>query len=436
MSGYGGYVGWLYFWWTFFLLVGCLGLHHAFTLVYFIAGRRQWPRGWLALEIVYGLINPILYLLVLQPVLFRSWTPSWLPWLSWGGLMAFWSARLRLIELPRRWVRRGLMFILVLVVSVSVRDAAALLTGAETVPPKMTEGPGAAPWLTVLLCFPLYVLPLLILWRGLRANETDEAWLDTRPPSRALRRFVVVLGALLVFSTVPRRTRGGIREELMRHRDLIVRISAERRLDARLLAALVEVTQREYQSPFRAALEIAATDAWLFDSKQGMVVGEAVDPSLGLTQVKANTLLTAYALVFLSRPGAPIYLTKDYRSVRFLSAQELARIPQPALQHVPLPTKEPLPDKDEVVAAVKTPEGNLAAAAFILDVYATQWELTDPRWSIRDKPEILATLFQLGFAHSWPKADPKSNGFGTRVAEAMQDPWMTQHFGPPGEKSP
>lgn len=430
MAGFDGSVGTLYVCWAMFTLVGCLGPHLLLAVAYVLFTRRPNPPSTLVLEVIYGLVNPLLYLLVIQPVLFRQWTPSWLVGLSWIALATFWLVRLGLIQLPAAWVRRLLLGIFALLVSVAIRDAAAFFTDSPLGPPKWNEEPSH--WWSAVLCVPLYALPALMLWPGLRSDSPDFVWMTGRP-SRTLRFSVLALGAMLVLSTLPRRSLDSVRAELLEHRETIMRTSQERHLDPRLLAALAEVTQREYQTPFRSALETTATDAWLFDSKSNMLIGDAIDPSLGLTQVKANTLLTAYAIVELSHPGTPTYLSKHYRSVRFLSAQELVRIPRPSLQHVRLPTREPLPNKDEVVAAVKMAEGNLAAAAFILDVYATQWELADPRWSIRDKPEILATLFQIGFAHSWPKADPRSNEFGTRVAAAMEDPWMEEHFGARGQ---
>ena len=53
-----------------------------------------------------------------------------------------------------------------------------------------------------------------------------------------------------------------------------------------------------------------------------------------------------------------------------------------------------------------------------------------PYWSIRQRPEILATLYQLGFEKSEPKPNPRPNRFGERVLEVYESPWMREHFGP------
>ena len=57
-------------------------------------------------------------------------------------------------------------------------------------------------------------------------------------------------------------------------------------------------------------------------------------------------------------------------------------------------------------------------AAAILDLHARAWETANPRWSIRHRPDILATLYTLGFDRNRPKPDPQSNAFGRSVAEA------------------
>lgn len=87
-----------------------------------------------------------------------------------------------------------------------------------------------------------------------------------------------------------------------------------------------------------------------------------------------------------------------------------------------------MPGKREVVEALKSSDGNLAAAAFLLDLVASQWEAANPDWSIRRRPDIMATPFQLGFERSVPKADPIANDFGARVQRAFTEPWMVATF--------
>jgi hypothetical protein len=69
-------------------------------------------------------------------------------------------------------------------------------------------------------------------------------------------------------------------------------------------------------------------------------------------------------------------------------------------------------------------ESNLETCALILALYQMQWEATNPEWSIRARPDILATLYQIGFARSRPHGAPHSNAFGNRVRQVYEQPWL------------
>lgn len=77
----------------------------------------------------------------------------------------------------------------------------------------------------------------------------------------------------------------------------------------------------------------------------------------------------------------------------------------------------------------KPPESNLATCALILALYQNQWEATNRDWSLRQRPDILATLYQIGFARSRPHGAPRSNAFGSRVRQVYEQPWLGELFG-------
>lgn len=418
----------LYLGWALFLFLGCLGPHLLVTGLYLRGwGRASTSRWMLLAEVIYGLVNPVVYLLVFQPALFRRWTPDWLPWVCWLVLAAYWGTRLfGARRVSAAWVERLLQASVVLLVSLWVRDAAAVAFAIATPSTVLATDLGPAP--VALLCVPLYALPLFAALRQLAAAGDAPDFFFTRLP-RWVPRVAIVVFALAIFATLPRHSEADVRATLLTHREAILSVSRERQLDPRLLAALIEVTQRDLNRPFLSALEESVAALWLFDSKSGLLLAEALDPSLGLAQVKAHTVLTGCALQALSGPAAPKWLGKDYRSVRALSAGVLERIPSPALSHVAPFPGEGLPRKEALVEALLSPEGNLAATGFLLDLLAAQWEGANPAWSIRDRPEILATLFQIGFEHSLPHADPQPNAFGRQVAQAVNEPWIEEHFG-------
>ncbi|MCE5229172.1 hypothetical protein LLG95_06200 [bacterium] len=64
--------------------------------------------------------------------------------------------------------------------------------------------------------------------------------------------------------------------------------------------------------------------------------------------------------------------------------------------------------------------GNLEIATMIIVDFRHQWRRAE--FPIDHRPEILATLFNIGRDHSHPKADPKPNDFGLRVKKFMESP--------------
>ena len=81
-------------------------------------------------------------------------------------------------------------------------------------------------------------------------------------------------------------------------------------------------------------------------------------------------------------------------------------------------------ERHNVAQALLDAGSNLATCALILALYQNQWEMTNPDWSLRGRPEVLATLYQIGFARSKPHGAPRSNAFGTRVREVYDQPWL------------
>jgi hypothetical protein len=80
------------------------------------------------------------------------------------------------------------------------------------------------------------------------------------------------------------------------------------------------------------------------------------------------------------------------------------------------------------VATLLDDRDNLRSCALILALYQIQWQ-TDPRGStIQHRPDILATLFQIGFERSHPKASPQSNAFGRLVQQAHDRAWVQEAF--------
>lgn len=424
-SGFLGY--------ALFLASGCLGLHLLAGLVH-ARYRRRRPGVSFLIELVYGLLHPVLYLVVLEPALFHRVTDSRIQAVSWTLLWAYWAFRLGGDALPlsegtlRRiggWLVAacGLW-----VAAVGIRDA----TVGSALPTENNFGPVVQ----LLLCAPLYLVPVWIAFAQWRDTRSPAGWsagdllVCTERWARVIGASGLVAGVALVCLASVRPSEAVLREEVLQHRTSILAAGEAHRIDPRLIAALAYVTQRDTTTPFRARLEAVAAGAWLMDSKSHFGLAAGLNPSLGLTQIQPVTLITARVIRRKSDDPNGFY-NKQEREVP-AAGDAWQRLPSPALRSVPFDRWIQDSQKATVVQALLTPEKNIEACAFLLDLYATQWEAANPAWSIRDRPEILATLFQIGFQHSHPKADPRPNAFGAVVADAMREPWLQTRFGPSG----
>lgn len=426
--------GWLlgigYVLYAFALSVGCVGPHLAWLLVYAFLVVRRGPHSRvfrLVTELTYCLVNPLAYLLVFQPGLFAEASPRWLVTLEWALLCSYWLLRtLGAPWRPSRVVLHGVLLVCVAVLcAIPVRDAAIFLTlGSD-----LNTGD-----LTCLFVAPLYVLPLIVTFVGLRQSRDERAWsCEPLTVGAGLGRRglagVLIASVMVIVVTGWRPSPETTRARLVANQGAIIRAAERHRLDPRLLASIVYVTHREHTTPFREELETAFASAWLVDSSSHTMLSERINPSLGLAQVKPVTVQTALTILARSRGGRWLP-SKEYRDVTD-QGDAWERIPAPGLISGVGPAPEGAPSRAQLVSALLDPEQNVELAALILDVLAAQWELAQPALRIRERPDILATLYQLGFERSKPKPDPKANDFGRDVAAECDSSWMQEHFGTP-----
>jgi hypothetical protein len=429
----GGLLGSGFLAYSVLLCGGCLGLHVLAGILH-ASSRRRYPGVSFAVELVYGLVHPILYLLILEPAFFRHVTDPRIQAVSWTLLFLYWAFRLGGAALPLsdgslrrigRWICAlcGLW-----VATLGIRDGVAgSLTPTEN---------NFGPVVQVLLCSPLYLVPLWIAFSHWRAARSSSGWSSSKLlvfPGQTVRRWVacgVVVAIGFVSLASVHLPAAIVREDVLRNGDAILAAGQKHRIDPRLIAALYFITQRDTTTPFRARLEQTAAGAWLVDLKSHFGLAAALDPSLGATQIKPVTLITA-RVIRRKSDDPDGYYNKQEREVPE-AGDAWTRLPSPSLKSVPFDPWIQQREKAGLVKALLPPARNIEACAFLLDLYATQWEAANPAWSIRDRPEILATLFQIGFQHSYPKPDPRPNDFGQAVAEAMHEPWIQSRFGPSG----
>ena len=102
-------------------------------------------------------------------------------------------------------------------------------------------------------------------------------------------------------------------------------------------------------------------------------------------------------------------------------------LPSERIAALRTPWDEPR-EKADVVAALLDDRNNLRTCALILAVYQIQWETDGHGTNLRHRPDILGTLFQIGFERSHPKPSPQSNAFGRQIQQVHDSPWMQEAF--------
>ncbi|MCI0387167.1 MAG: hypothetical protein MOB07_00120 [Acidobacteria bacterium] len=431
-----------------------------------VRGRQPWPnmptflRRWgrLAVEIVFGLLNPVLYLAILTTALplNRPGTEWWLAPLTtsaWILVTAFWTLRIcgAAFDPRSRAVRAGvrtlLLASLACLLVYTIKDASLL------VEMEWSRTPLSTFLLNVLRLCPLYLIPAVLLWDYLRATSTL-LWQSGEAtgrrhglfllPNRASRVVVasVVGVALVTFAlTAHRRSEASVRKLVSDHRAFIHAAATRYDVDPRLIAAIIYVTHRDQLSPFRDALERLIISAWAMKMQrrdpgrerweeigtdENPMLNRALDISVGLAQIKPRTAQTASVLATGRTPdNMPRPAFYEYRDVEPVGDGWTL----PATAQTFLTAPIPVPAERHVVAgALLDAESNLETCALILALYQNQWEATNRDWSIRERPDILATLYQIGFARSKPHGAPRSNAFGSRVRQAYEQPWLGELF--------
>jgi len=428
-------------------------------------GRQSWPRvpaflrrwGRLAVEIVFGLLNPVLYLTILNAALplrphSMAGTEWWLAPLTtsaWILLTAFWTLRLcgAAFDPRSRAVRAGVRALLVAslacVLIYAVKDAWLLIES------EWSKAPLSTFLLNVLRLCPLYLIPAVLLWDYLRATATSASraeqaidqphgfFLIANRASRVAVASVVGIALVTFALAAHRRSDASVRKLVSDHRARIQAAAARYDVDPRLIASVVYVTHRDQLSPFRDALERLVISAWAMNlqrrgpgrerweeigTDENPMLNLALDISVGLAQIKPRTALTASVLATGRTPDnlpRPAYY--EYRNVEPVGDGWTPPVTAQTAMTSPIPVPA---ERRAVARMLLDAEANLETCALILALYQKQWEGTNRDWSIRERPDILATLYQIGFARSKPHGAPRSNAFGSRVRQVYEQPWL------------
>lgn len=397
-------------------------------------GRRQpgddrpWgPHDALPLQIVYGFINPLLYLLIFG----QTWRG--LSVVAWMLFIAIWGARMlipRELDSSRR-IRTSLTRLSILglacLTAFAVKDV--LYIWKPTFWDDAVQDRAADVWALIAFA-PLYVIPALMLntyrLRFMRQHPSSTEFLlvdrwTVRRTATALAAAVVIIIGLSLYN----RPENSARDRVLQLGPAIDQAAARYQVDPQLLAAIVYVSAREV-GPFRDQLERFASAVFLEDAASQLRLNRFSNLSIGAAQITPVTALTALKLCTAS--GQPWSL--NLKHLRDTPALDTAWPTKSAMSAACLPPMDPVPTtKPAVVAALRRDDTNVAFAALILALYQWQWRDANAAWDISTRPDILATLYQIGFLRSRPHSAPRSSDFGARVAQACKAPWLRDRFG-------
>jgi hypothetical protein len=386
-------------------------------------------------EAIYGLINPAFYLLFLEPVAPHepsAWRALHVNAIAWTLLGLIWIVRL----IGSGWIRtvrlaRALHVLLYAALAClgafALKDLTIFISGLPSW--RSVASPWVVMW-TLLAVAPLYVIPAMLIALHLRAlspgsssEESDFLLLPRTVARRVVTTIAVVAAATVVIGSI----RGSdlrARNLTLSHRDEIIRAAREFDVDPAVIAAIVYVTHHRQLPPFQAALERVMMGAWVQDATSHLFLAEALNISIGLTQIKPVTAQTAIRILEKSAKRLNLQHYKESREVPVLDASW--DLPPSRVRFNP-PFMTPA-GKAEVAYALLDDATNLRAGAFILAVYEAQWEAIAPDARIRHRPDVLATLFQIGFERSRPHPGPLPNAFGRDVLDAYYAPWLQNAF--------
>ncbi len=269
------------------LLVGCgFCLHLVMAALLWTHGQR--PAA-LVIEIVYGLVNPVVYLLLLTPFL-KMEAPENLHGAAWVLLGLVWNARFW-GGLPGRFASEARRRAVQALLALSITCLATFF--AKDVLVVKAPWPWDAPWnagtawtlVGALNVAALYAIPVIPLVRYLRRCATRERWADGEgffvlQPWIGLRRVERVLVAavaaslsLVATASLYRPSPGAVQQQLLAHRETIVASASRHGIDPRLVASVVYVVLSEHSTPLARQAERTAMGAWLTDRTNAVGLG-------------------------------------------------------------------------------------------------------------------------------------------------------------------
>lgn len=241
-----------------------------------------------------------------------------------------------------------------------------------------------------------------------------------------------------------------------RNKLLIEESAKSNGLDPKVLASVLYTAKKETVL-WKPKFEHLLSGLWASDDHNHFFLNRSLNLSIGPAQIKPLTAQTAIFLYYnnyyflkfgsgashtresntavtsdqsaLSFVVSGYPKVKEYRGVwgELWKKIELWSLPDSFWQKVAFPFSE-FPDRFQLVESLTSEEGSIRFCAFILGLYQIHWASSPGAVALETRPDILATLYQIGFERSLPKPNPESSRFGKAVSKVLDEAWMTATF--------
>ena len=243
---------------------------------------------------------------------------------------------------------------------------------------------------------------------------------------------------------------------IYRHKILIQESAKNNGLDPKVLASVLYTSQLE-TARWKPSLENLFSGIWGSDDHDHFFLNQTFNRSIGPAQIKPLTAQTAILLYYsnyyslknvpksdqkeLSDEGSSSVKVdkvariagypnvKEYRGVwsRARSRDKAWQLSDSLWREVDLPFTK-FPSRVDLVKSLGSEEGSIRFCAFILGLYRIQWSNVPSAIPLQARPDILATLYQIGFERSLPKPNPSPSSFGIKVSNVLSEKWISAMF--------
>jgi hypothetical protein len=284
----------------------------------------------------------------------------------------------------------------------------------------------ASDWLTGVVypqsCF--LGATLIYLFALIEADRARRAPVSEAPPPRRWKRAVPIsVGALAAlfapfWLSIPRVTHSQALALIAEHRAAIIEAASEVDLDPALVAGIIYVAQTRDRPRWSGeAIESFSVALWSQRSLSQDVSPRSaplLNASAGLCQMRPTT--AEQTRDFLARRVAP----KPWRDRPQTILTGFSGEPVEPWERTLFTRLEQVsrPADLAMVGCLLEPRANLSLACAMLGFLRRHW--SEAGHPIDDRPDILATLYNLGYERSKPDGAPQANDFGRRVADFMK----------------